>query len=202
MKYPDIPIRNTFNDLALIRQVKTDEEIAFHRRACDVTAEGVKCMVCGKERIPLKEHAYKTEAGHEHECADCGYAYTSDLVFTAINDGKEWQVSEPDGNAFWSVKELVVPAYKEGKPVTELAEGSFNNDYSLQAVRLPYTLKKLFTVSSFRPVSFPRARNSPLSPYTRHSPATPGSWGRMTVMPFRTFFSSSAFKMTMGRPAK
>lgn len=106
-------------------------------------AEGVKCMVCGKERIPLKQHAYKTEAGHEHECADCGYAYTSDLVFTAINDGKEWRVSEPDGNAFWSVKELVVPAYKEGKPVTELAEGSFNNDYSLQAVRLPYTLKKL-----------------------------------------------------------
>ena len=56
---------------------------------------------------------------------------------------REWRVSEPDGNAFWSVKELVVPAYKEGKPVTELAEGSFNNDYSLQAVRLPYTLKKL-----------------------------------------------------------
>ena len=113
-----------------------------HPQAPDC-AEGVKCMVCGKERIPLKEHAYKTEAGHEHECADCGYAYTSDLVFTAINDGKEWRVSEPDGNAFWSVKELVVPAYKEGKPVTELAEGSFNNDYSLQAVRLPYTLKKL-----------------------------------------------------------
>ena len=45
MKYPDIPIRNTFKDLALIRQVKTDEEIAFHRRACDVTAEGVKCML-------------------------------------------------------------------------------------------------------------------------------------------------------------
>ena len=38
-------------------------------------AEGVKCMVCGKERIPLKEHAYKTEAGHEHECADCGFGF-------------------------------------------------------------------------------------------------------------------------------
>lgn len=44
-KYPDIPIRNTFNDLALIRQVKTDEEIALHRKACQVTADGVKCML-------------------------------------------------------------------------------------------------------------------------------------------------------------
>lgn len=44
-KYPDIPIRNTFQDLALLRQVKTYEEIALHRRACDVTADGVKCML-------------------------------------------------------------------------------------------------------------------------------------------------------------
>lgn len=33
---------NTFNDLALIRQVKTKEEIELHRKACDITTKGVK----------------------------------------------------------------------------------------------------------------------------------------------------------------
>ncbi len=39
---PTLPIYNTFRDMALIRQVKTKEEIALHRKACDITTEGVK----------------------------------------------------------------------------------------------------------------------------------------------------------------
>ena len=58
-KYPDIPIRNTFQDLALIRQVKSDEEIAFHRRACRVTEAGVKCMLA---HLRPGMHEYEAEA--------------------------------------------------------------------------------------------------------------------------------------------
>ena len=38
---PTLPIYNTFQDLARFRQVKTKEEIALHRKACDITASGV-----------------------------------------------------------------------------------------------------------------------------------------------------------------
>ena len=59
MKYPDIPIRNTFNELAIIRQVKTDEEIALHRKACQVTADGVKCMLA---HLRPGIHEYEAQA--------------------------------------------------------------------------------------------------------------------------------------------
>ena len=39
---PTLCLHNTFHDLALIRQVKTKEEIALHRKACDITAKGVE----------------------------------------------------------------------------------------------------------------------------------------------------------------
>lgn len=42
---PVLPIYNTFQDLALFRQVKTKEEIELHRIACRITAEGVKNML-------------------------------------------------------------------------------------------------------------------------------------------------------------
>lgn len=40
--YPYLHVYNTFKDLARMRQVKTKEEIALHRRACEITTEGVK----------------------------------------------------------------------------------------------------------------------------------------------------------------
>ena len=34
---PTLPVYNTFQDLARFRQVKTKEEIALHRKACEIT---------------------------------------------------------------------------------------------------------------------------------------------------------------------
>lgn len=42
---PTLPIFNTFQDLARFRQVKTKEEIALHRKACEITEIGVKNML-------------------------------------------------------------------------------------------------------------------------------------------------------------
>lgn len=39
---PSLRIHNTFQDLGLMRQVKSAEEIALHRKACDITAKGVE----------------------------------------------------------------------------------------------------------------------------------------------------------------
>ncbi len=39
---PTLQMHNTFRDLALMRQVKLPEEIALHRKACDITTEGVE----------------------------------------------------------------------------------------------------------------------------------------------------------------
>lgn len=43
--YPYLEVRNTFEDLAHMRQVKEKEEIALHRRACEITTEGVNHML-------------------------------------------------------------------------------------------------------------------------------------------------------------
>lgn len=40
--YPWLNVYNTFDDMALMRQVKEPDEIALHRRACEITVEGVK----------------------------------------------------------------------------------------------------------------------------------------------------------------
>lgn len=40
--YPYLKIHNTFQDMALMRQVKAKDEIALHRKACEITTEGVK----------------------------------------------------------------------------------------------------------------------------------------------------------------
>lgn len=40
--FPYLKLHNTFGELALMRQVKGKEEIALHRRACEITTEGVK----------------------------------------------------------------------------------------------------------------------------------------------------------------
>lgn len=40
--YPYLKIYNTFDDMALMRQVETKEEIALHRKACDITQKGVE----------------------------------------------------------------------------------------------------------------------------------------------------------------
>lgn len=56
---PTIPIYNTFQDLAYFRQVKTKEEIALHRTACDITAIGVKNIL---SHLRPGMHEYEIEA--------------------------------------------------------------------------------------------------------------------------------------------
>lgn len=55
--YPYIHVYNTFQQLGLMRQVKTAEEIALHRQACRITSEGVKRMLAG-----LKPGMYEYQA--------------------------------------------------------------------------------------------------------------------------------------------
>ena len=56
---PTIPLHNSFHDLALIRQVKTPEEIALHRKACAITSKGVKNIL---DHLHPNMHEYEIEA--------------------------------------------------------------------------------------------------------------------------------------------
>lgn len=58
-KYPDIPIHNTFDEIAAIRRVKTKEEIELHRKACKITELGVKNILAN---LKPDMHEYEAEA--------------------------------------------------------------------------------------------------------------------------------------------
>ena len=73
-KYADIPIRNTLQDLALLRQVKPYAEIALHRLARAVTAAGVTGMLA---HLRPGMHAYQAEASF-------AFAFTSTTRRPAI----------------------------------------------------------------------------------------------------------------------
>lgn len=57
--YPYLQVHNTFEELALMRQVKTKEEIALHRRACEITTEGVQNIL---SHLRPGMHEYEIEA--------------------------------------------------------------------------------------------------------------------------------------------
>lgn len=56
---PTIPLHNSFHALSLIRQVKTPEEIALHRKACAITSKGVKSIL---DHLHPDMHEYEIEA--------------------------------------------------------------------------------------------------------------------------------------------
>lgn len=56
---PTLPVYNTFQDLARFRQVKTKEEIALHRKACEITEIGVKNML---SHLKPDMYEYESEA--------------------------------------------------------------------------------------------------------------------------------------------
>ncbi len=58
--YPWLTVYNTFEDMALMRQVKEADEIALHRRACDITVEGVKNILAHlrPEMLECEAEAY------------------------------------------------------------------------------------------------------------------------------------------------
>ena len=57
--FPYLRVHNTFSDLAHMRQVKTKEEIDLHRKACEITTEGVKSIL---ENLRPGMHEYEIEA--------------------------------------------------------------------------------------------------------------------------------------------
>ncbi|MDC7291851.1 aminopeptidase P family protein [Blautia schinkii] len=57
--YPFLQVHNTFGDMALIRQVKTKEEIALHRKACEITTKGVENIL---SHLEPGMHEYEIEA--------------------------------------------------------------------------------------------------------------------------------------------
>lgn len=54
-----LPLYNTFNGLASIRHIKTEEEIQRHRKACEITEAGVKHML---KNMKPNMHEYEIEA--------------------------------------------------------------------------------------------------------------------------------------------
>ncbi|MDO4518793.1 MAG: aminopeptidase P family protein [Eubacteriales bacterium] len=54
--YPYLQMHNSFQAFAQMRQVKTKEEISLHRKACEITAEGVKNIL-----LNLKPEMYEYE---------------------------------------------------------------------------------------------------------------------------------------------
>lgn len=57
--YPYLQMHNTFADMAIIRQVKTKEEIDLHRKACGITAKGVVNIL---SHLEPGMHEYEIEA--------------------------------------------------------------------------------------------------------------------------------------------
>lgn len=57
--YPYLHVYNTFQKLALIRQVKSKEEIALHRKACEITLKGVENIL---SHLEPGMHEYEAEA--------------------------------------------------------------------------------------------------------------------------------------------
>jgi len=71
---PTLSFHNTYHDLALIRQVKTKEEIELHRRACDITIEGVKNILT---HLRPDMYEYEIEAHFDYTIRShhAGYAF-------------------------------------------------------------------------------------------------------------------------------
>ncbi|MGI6070430.1 MAG: aminopeptidase P family protein [Blautia sp.] len=61
--YPYLQLHNTFCDLALMRQVKEKEEIALHRKACQITTEGVKNIL---RHLKPEMYEYEIEAHFDY----------------------------------------------------------------------------------------------------------------------------------------
>lgn len=62
--YPYLNIYNTFDEMSLMRQVETEEEISCHRKACEITTAGVKAIL---ENLKPEMYEYEIEAYFDFE---------------------------------------------------------------------------------------------------------------------------------------
>lgn len=140
------------------------------------TQAGEQRRVCGcgeeeREQIPAKGHALgewqKTETEHKKVCADCGaeaqkgahgynaenvctvcgyaLAYTTSLIFTEALEN-ETVVGYAVSGISERSEHIVIPAYHEGLPVTEIANNAFYSeeaDTIVKSVALPEGIEKI-----------------------------------------------------------
>ena len=81
-------------------------------------------------------------SGERHGAAGAAYAEegaTSALRFMLFNDNTEYKVSVSDK----SVKEVKIPAYYNGLPVTEVADNAFISCASLERAEIPKTVARI-----------------------------------------------------------
>lgn len=62
-RYPYLNVVNTFGFLAIMRQVKTEEEIALHRRACEITTDAVLSIL---DHLKPGMYEYEIEAEFDY----------------------------------------------------------------------------------------------------------------------------------------
>jgi len=80
---PTLNIRNTYNGMSLIRQVEEPEEIEMHRKACEITTEGVKCILA---HLHPNMYEYEIEAWFDHalKARNAGHAFAT-IAASSIN---------------------------------------------------------------------------------------------------------------------
>lgn len=61
--YPYLQVHNLAGDIAQMRQVKTEEEIALHRKACDITIAGVENIL---RNLKAEMYEYEIEAEFDY----------------------------------------------------------------------------------------------------------------------------------------
>lgn len=72
--FPYLTMHNTFKNLAYLRQVKTKEEIALHKKACAITVEGVKNIL---SHLKPDMYEYEIEAHFDYtlKSNNAGHAF-------------------------------------------------------------------------------------------------------------------------------
>lgn len=75
-KFPYLTVRNTYNELGLLRSHKCGDEIEAHRKACKVTEYGVKSML--RHMKPgMKEYELEAYFDFELKSHGCDHAFTT-----------------------------------------------------------------------------------------------------------------------------
>lgn len=98
---------------------------------------------CGEEKERAR-HAF----GTDNACTACGYAlaYTASLTYAEVTDGEDKLVGYAVSGCRENPAEVVVPAYHEGLPVTQIGQSAFYReagDSALKRVSLPDTVTQI-----------------------------------------------------------
>lgn len=145
----------------------------------DATSHWHSCTKKGcEEKGSLAKHTFElryNESNHWQECKVCGYIKdkvahdfvdgsctvchfvygTEDLEFTLNSDGKSYKVTRLNSDFDEAVKEVIIPEYFNGKPVTVIGENVFIDRDKLAKVVLPKTIVEIQDNAFARCVALP-----------------------------------------------